>query len=140
MHDLPTFICKEAELREGRGGGGTEKMGERGGGGSTVVHMVRLWLYAIITITTSLKAAIQNFLQTPHCYANCLHHVRSSSQRAIMCKSCANTLGLYHVRTQWACIMCKHIGPVSCANTLGLYHVQYVVCYSVKTDSSTLHS
>ena len=46
-----------------------------------------LYLIIIIIIITVLKGAIQDFLQSPHCTTNCLQHVRSSGQGAVMCKS-----------------------------------------------------
>ena len=45
---------------------------------------------AIIIITTIIiayKGAIRYFLQSPHCAANRLQHVRSSGPGAIVCKS-----------------------------------------------------
>ena len=35
----------------------------------------------------ALKGAIQDFLQSPHCAANCLQHICSSGPGAIVCKS-----------------------------------------------------
>ena len=37
----------------------------------------------------TLKGAIREFLQSPHCAANCLQHVRSSGPGASVCESCA---------------------------------------------------
>ena len=37
----------------------------------------------------AFKGAIQDFLQSPHCSANRLQHVRSSGPGAVVCKSCA---------------------------------------------------
>ena len=41
----------------------------------------------MIIIIVALKGAIPDFLQSPHCAANCLQHVRSSGPDAIECKS-----------------------------------------------------
>ena len=41
----------------------------------------------IIIIIIAFKGAIRDFLQSPHSAANCLQHVRSSGQGAIVCKS-----------------------------------------------------
>ena len=41
----------------------------------------------MIMMMMALKGANQDFLQSPHCATNCLHHVLSSDQRTIMCKS-----------------------------------------------------
>ena len=38
-------------------------------------------------IMIAFKGAVRDFLQSPHCTANCLQHVRSSGQGAIVCKS-----------------------------------------------------
>ena len=35
----------------------------------------------------ALKGAVPDLLQSPHCAANCLQHVRSSGQGAMVCKS-----------------------------------------------------
>ena len=43
--------------------------------------------FDIIVIIIALKGTIQDFLQSPHCAANCLQHVRSSGPGAIVCKS-----------------------------------------------------
>ena len=39
----------------------------------------------IIIIIITFKGAIRDFLQSPHSAANCLQHVRSSGQGAIVC-------------------------------------------------------
>ena len=59
-----------------------------------------------------MKGANQIFLQSPHCTANSPKHVYSSGQDAIVCKSCATQLGVYHV--------------------------PHVMCYVVQTDSSVV--
>ena len=41
----------------------------------------------IIIIIILIKGAVQDFMQSPHCAANCLQHVRSSDPGAIMRKS-----------------------------------------------------
>ena len=47
----------------------------------------RLGLCIIMIIVIALKGAIQDFLQSLHCAANCLQHAHSSGQGVIMCKS-----------------------------------------------------
>ena len=42
----------------------------------------------IIIIIIAFKSAIQDFLQSPHRATNCLQHVCSSGQGAIVCKLC----------------------------------------------------
>ena len=41
----------------------------------------------LIIIIIAMKGAFQDFLQSPHCAANCLQHMRSSGQGPIVCKS-----------------------------------------------------
>ena len=41
----------------------------------------------IIIIIITFKGAIRDFLQSPHCAANCLQHVRSSDPDTSVCKS-----------------------------------------------------
>ena len=41
----------------------------------------------IIIIINCIESAIRDLLQLPGCAANCLQHVRSSGQGAIVCKS-----------------------------------------------------
>ena len=41
----------------------------------------------IIIIIITFQGAIRDFLQSSHCAANCLQHVRSSGLGAIMCIS-----------------------------------------------------
>ena len=41
----------------------------------------------IIIIIIAFQGAIRDFLQSPHCAANRLQHVRSSGPGAIVCKS-----------------------------------------------------
>ena len=58
---------------------------------STAQSMIIVYLVVvviiIIIIIISIKGAIRDFLQSPHCAANRLQHVRSSGLGAIMCKS-----------------------------------------------------
>ena len=44
----------------------------------------------VVVVVIEFKGTIRDFLQSPHCVANCLHHVRSSDQCAIVCKVRAN--------------------------------------------------
>ena len=41
----------------------------------------------MIMIMITLKGVIRDFLQSPHCAANCFQHVRSSGEDAVVCKS-----------------------------------------------------
>ena len=43
--------------------------------------------FLIITIIITFKGAIRDFLQSPHCTANCLQHTHSSGPGAVVCKS-----------------------------------------------------
>ena len=62
-----------------------------------IIMMMMMMMMVIIIIITRmimilmivLKGAVRTFLQSPHCAANSLQHIRSSSQGAIVCKSCA---------------------------------------------------
>ena len=45
------------------------------------------FLIIIIIIIIAFTGAIRDFLQSPHCAANRLQHVRSSGPGAIVCKS-----------------------------------------------------
>ena len=51
----------------------------------------------IMIIIIALKGTSQDFLQSPHCAMNCLQHVRSSGQGAIVCKS-RNTSSACHAQ------------------------------------------
>ena len=57
----------------------------------TIMILMMMMTMAIIIMVTkarlTLKDAIRDFLQRPHCVANCLRHVRSNKQGAIVCKS-----------------------------------------------------
>ena len=70
-------------------------------------------LLLLLIIIFAFKGAIRDFLQSPHSAANCLQHVRSSGQGAIVCKSRA---------THRALITCK------C----------HVTCHLVRRDSSAI--
>ena len=59
-----------------------------------IIIMVTTTMIIITTITTTtttttiaFQGAIRGFLQSPHCAANRLQHVRSSGPGAILCKS-----------------------------------------------------
>ena len=51
-----------------------------------MMMMMRI-IIIIIVIIIAFKGAIRDFLQSPHCAANCLQHARSSGPGAIVCKS-----------------------------------------------------
>ena len=53
-----------------------------------IMMMVMMMMMMMMMIT--FKGAIRDFLQSPHCAANRLQHVRSSGPDAIMCKSHAS--------------------------------------------------
>ena len=75
---------------------------------TTVIIIIIMMMMMIIIIIIALKGAIRDILQS-HCAANCLKHVRSSGQGAIVCKSRA-------------------------AQTA--YYVQHVVCHVLRRDGS----
>ena len=45
----------------------------------------------VILTIIALKGPDRDFLQSPHCAANCFQHVRSSGPGAIMCKFTCST-------------------------------------------------
>ena len=49
--------------------------------------MMMMMMMIIIIIIVALKGVIRDVLQSPHCAANCLQHVRSSGPGGMMCKS-----------------------------------------------------
>ena len=53
-------------------------------------------------IIITLKGAIRGYLQSPHCAANCLQHVRSSGPGIIVCKSRATHRALITSNLQCA--------------------------------------
>ena len=63
-----------------------------------VVIIIILKMIMIIILTMTLTGIIGDFVQSPHCAANCLQHVHSSVQGAVVYKSCA---------THWALIACS---------------------------------
>ena len=52
-----------------------------------ILMMMMMVLVMMMMIIITLKGAIRGFVQSPPCAANCLQHVRSSGQGAIVCKS-----------------------------------------------------
>ena len=52
-----------------------------------IIMIIMIIIIKMIIIIITLKGAIRDFLQSPHCAANCLQHIRSSSLGAIVCKS-----------------------------------------------------
>ena len=64
------------------------------------------------------------FLQSPPCAANCLQHIRSFGQCAILCKSRANTSCACCVQTHRALPTLKHIVRFLRANTSYASYVQ----------------
>ena len=51
------------------------------------IYQSCLYTVYVIIIIIAFKGAIRDFLQSPHSAANCLQHVRSSGQGAIVFKS-----------------------------------------------------
>ena len=72
------------------------------------------------------ETQISRFLQSPHCYANCLQHICSSGHGIIVCKSCT---------TLWALIMCN----MSCATwyegTAQLLSLTLYICICIEITS-----
>ena len=56
-----------------------------------------------IIIIITFKGVIRDFLQSPHCAANCLQHVFSSCPVAIVCKSRATHLALFTCKCHVTC-------------------------------------
>ena len=52
-----------------------------------MIIIMMIIIIIIIIIIIAFKGAIRDFLQSPHCAANRLQHVRSSGPGAIVCKS-----------------------------------------------------
>ena len=52
-----------------------------------IIMIIIIIIIIIIILTIAFKGAIRDFLQSPHCAANRLQHVRSSGPGAIVCKS-----------------------------------------------------
>ena len=52
-----------------------------------MILIIIIIITIIIIIIVAFKGAIRVFLQSPHCAAICLQHVRSSGPGAIVCKS-----------------------------------------------------
>ena len=55
-----------------------------------------------ILMTETYTGTTKDCSQSPHCAANCLHHVRSSGPGTSVCKLHANTLGAYYMQN----VMC----------------------------------
>ena len=54
----------------------------------TIIVIIIIIIIIVIITMIAFKGAIRDFfLQSPHCTANCLQHLRSSGQGAIVCKS-----------------------------------------------------
>ena len=68
--------------------------------GSQLFYLCRKHVRECITnlILIAFQGTIRDFLQSPHCAANRLQHVRSSGPGAIVCKSRASTSNAYHVQ------------------------------------------
>ena len=77
-----------------------------------MMMMIIIIVVVIVITIIAFKGAIRDFLQSPHCAANCLQHVRSS--------------GPGRNRVQITC------------NTSSTYHVQHVTCHVVRRDSAAI--
>ena len=53
------------------------------------IIIIIIIMIMIIIVIIPFKFAIRDCLQSPHCAANRLQHVRSSGPATIVCKSCA---------------------------------------------------
>ena len=82
-----------------------------------------LVLSSMIIIIIALKGSIQDFLQSPHCTANCLQCVYSSGQGAIVCKSHATHRGAHHVQH----VMCHVVRKFSSAVKFGRVEIAFIL-------------
>ena len=64
---------------------------------TTTTIIIKIAIIIIVIMIRTLKRAIRDLLKSPHCAANCVQYVRSSDQRAFVCKYRANTSGACHV-------------------------------------------
>ena len=71
-----------------------------------------MMIMMMMMMMMSLKGAIRDLLQSPHCAENCFQHVRSSDMSATVCKS-----------------RVAH---------RALIKMQHVVCHAVRRDSSAI--
>ena len=67
---------------------------------SCAYHTHSVTIIMIITLKGAIRVGF--FLQSPHCAANCLQHVRSSGSGAIVCKSRATHPALITCNMQCA--------------------------------------
>ena len=65
---------------------------------NNILVIVAIMMIVIMIRIMTLKGAIRYFSQSPHCSANCLQHVCSSSQGATVCKQCATHQTVYHMQ------------------------------------------
>ena len=63
-----------------------------------IIIIIIITTTTMIIIVIALKGAIRDLLQSPHCAANHLQHVRSSGPNAIVCKSRATHRALITCR------------------------------------------
>ena len=52
-----------------------------------MIIIIMIIMITMIIIKIALKGAMRDFAQFPHCAADCLQHVHSSGNGAIVCKS-----------------------------------------------------
>ena len=99
----------------------------------------------MIIIIIELKGAIRDFLQSPHCAANCLQHVRSSGLGAIVYTSRAthtalitcNTHSAHHVQHTQRSSRATHTALITC-NTHSAHHVQHTQRSSRATHTALI--
>ena len=70
---------------------------------TTTTTTVVVVVVVIIIIIIAFKGANGDFLQSPHCAANRLQHVRSSGTGTIVCKSRATQRSTYLIMCLMSC-------------------------------------
>ena len=61
------------------------------------IRVVVVVVVVMMMMMMTLKGVNREYFRYPHCAANCLQHVYSTSHCAIVYKSCVNTLKAHHV-------------------------------------------
>ena len=91
----------------------------------------------LIIIIIALKGAIQDLLQSPHCTANCLQHVRSRGMSATVCISHAAHRALIKCNTH-TCVPCGTKGQLS--YSLNHIYFSFVLLAEPLTDEGICHN
>ena len=78
---------KEKEKGGGRGGGGGGGEASKGESSACAVGHEKREIPARMITMMALRGAVPDLLQSPHCAANCLQHVRSNGPGTVVCKS-----------------------------------------------------